>query len=131
MSEEFNETENNQTETISKKERIAEICHTVNRAYCQSLKDDSKPSWENSPEWQKKSIINGVKFHLDNPDATASSGHEKWLDEKRKEGWVYGAVKNVDLKQHPCFLKFDDIPKEFKAKGFVFKAIVNSLSEII
>ncbi len=116
---------------IEREEKIAKICHRVNRAYCQSLKDDSQPSWENAPDWQKRTMVNGVRFHLDNLDATAAAGHDKWMDEKRKEGWTYGAIKNVELKQHPCFLKFDDIPTEFKAKDFIFKTLVNSLSQII
>ena len=34
---------------------IARVCHEVNRAYCQALGDDSQPTWEEAPEWQRAS----------------------------------------------------------------------------
>ena len=47
-----------------KTEDIARICHEANAAYCLSLGDTSQTDWDNAPDWQKKSAINGVKFHM-------------------------------------------------------------------
>ena len=49
---------------------IGRVCHEVNRAYCQALKDDSQLPWEDAPTWQQLSTVEGVGFALKNPDAT-------------------------------------------------------------
>jgi hypothetical protein len=107
--------------------KIARVCHEVNRAYCQSIGDFSQPSWEDAPDWQKTSAINGVRFHIDNPHAEPSASHEKWLEEKRAAGWKYGAVKNPDTKEHPCFVPYSTLPVEQRAKDFLFIAVVHAL----
>lgn len=108
-------------------EQIARVCHEVNRAYCLSIGDSSQPSWEDAPEWQRKSIINGVQFHIDNPDSPPSASHESWLKEKVADGWKWGAVKNPDTKEHPCFVPYNELPVEQRAKDYIFTAIVKEL----
>lgn len=110
-------------------ESIARICHETNRAYCQTIGDDSQPEWANAPEWQKQSAENGVRFHLENPNATASHSHEEWLKEKESTGWRYGAVKNPETKEHPCFLPYDQLPEDQKKKDALFIAIIRALAE--
>lgn len=106
--------------------KIAEICHEANRAYCQAIGDFSQPSWLLAPEWQRESAINGVKFHLANPDADPRASHENWLEQKRLDGWSYGPKKDPELKQHPCFVDYDSLPVDQKAKDFIFRAIVHA-----
>ena len=108
-------------------EKVAQICHEVNRAYCQALGDFSQPTWEDAPEWQRKSAINGVSFHVMNPTAGADASHISWLAEKVKDGWVYGDVKNPEKKEHPCMVPFELLPKEQQAKDFIFRQIVHSI----
>ncbi len=110
-------------------EKIARICHQVNKAYCESQKDDSQVDWEDAPEWQKTPVINGVKLYMDNPDLSPSASHEAWLAEKEGDGWKYGVVKNESLKTHPCCVGFEDLPVNQQAKDFIFKAIVNAIRE--
>ncbi len=106
---------------------IAKICHEVNRAYCKSLGDDSQPIWDLAPEWQKRSAVNGVAFHLENPQSTPQSSHESWLAEKSKDGWKFGLKKDAEKKEHPCFVPYLQLPAEQRAKDFIFLAIVRSL----
>ena len=54
---------------------IAKLCHEVNRAYCESLGDMSQPRWEDAPDWQRQSAINGVKFHMTG-EFTPEQSHE-------------------------------------------------------
>lgn len=112
-------------------EQVAKVCHEVNRAYCQSIGDHSQVEWENAPEWQKSSAINGVKFHIDNPGAPASASHDSWLAEKIAEGWKFGPVKDVDAKEHPCCVPYDQLPPEQQAKDYIFTAIVAELTPTI
>lgn len=111
-------------------EQIARISHETNRAYCASLGDFSQSAWEDAPDWQKQSALNGVQFHLDchaagiTPEPSAS--HEAWLEEKRAAGWTYGPMKDPEKKEHPCFRPYDGLPVEQRMKDFLFGAVVEA-----
>lgn len=108
-------------------EATAAVCHQVNRAYCESQGDQSQPSWDEAPQWQRDSAIKGVRFALDNPEAKPPDSHESWLAEKRADGWTYGSVKQPALKLHPCFVPYDELPAAQRAKDYIFLAVVRSL----
>jgi hypothetical protein len=106
--------------------RIAKVCHEVNKAYCESLGDDSQKSWEEAEPWQRTSAIKGVEFVLANPEAPASANHDSWLAEKQATGWKYGPVKDAELKEHPCMLPYEELPFEQQVKDALFRAVVLS-----
>lgn len=108
-------------------EKIARVCHEANRAYCAVLGDDSQQAWEIAPGWQRSSAIAGVRFNLENPKAPPSASHESWLEQKRADGWKYGALKDAEKKEHPCFVPFDELPVTQQRKDHLFKAIVGAL----
>jgi hypothetical protein len=109
---------------------IAQVAHEVNRAYCLSIGDNSQPTWDEAPDWQKNSAVNGVTFHLENPDADPAASHANWLKEKEADGWKYGAEKNVEAKEHPCFMPYDQLPQEQRAKDFLFRQVVHSMAAV-
>lgn len=109
---------------------IAIVCHNVNRAYCQSQGDHSQMPWENAPPWQRDSAINGVKYHLDNPDAGPEGSHNSWLKEKEENGWRYGKEKDVQKKEHPCCVPYKELPTFQQAKDYIFSAIVHELKNL-
>ena len=111
--------------------QIAQFAHEINKAYCQAIGDNSQPTWEDAPEWQKSSAINGVDFHLENPNASPSASHESWLKQKQEEGWKYGSVKNAELKEHPCYVPYLELPVEQRAKDYFFKQVVKSFVDIL
>lgn len=114
-----------------KKSDIAKIAHELNKAYCESMGDQSQPSWEDAPDWQKSSAINGVQMHLDNPNASPSDSHESWLKQKTEEGWKYGPVKDPEKKEHPCYVPYDQLPESQKAKDYIFRQTVHSLKPFL
>lgn len=114
-----------------KKEDIAQVAHELNKAYCESIGDHSQPTWDDAPEWQKSSAINGVQFHLDNPEASPSASHDSWLKQKEEEGWKYGEVKNPETREHPCFVPYEKLPVAQKAKDFIFRQTVHSLKRFL
>lgn len=105
---------------------IATVCHGANKAYCEALGDDSQQDWKDAPEWQRDSAIKGVQFHLDNPGAPPSRSHESWLAEKEKDGWTCGPVKDVEKKEHPCMVAYDELPEDQKKKDALFIAVVDT-----
>ncbi len=106
---------------------IACIAYEVNRSYCQALGDFSQPAWEDAELWKKECVTNGVQFHMDNPDAGPEVGHEKWLEQMAKHGWIYGDVKDTELKTHPCCVPFIALAPAAQAKDYIFLAIVKQL----
>lgn len=110
---------------------IARVAHELNKAYCESIGDNSQPDWDNAPEWQKSSAVNGVEFHINNPEASPSSSHESWMKQKTEEGWKYGPVKDADKKEHPCYVPYEELPVEQKAKDYIFKQTIHSLKSFL
>jgi hypothetical protein len=108
-------------------EQIARVAHEVNRAYCESLGDHSQPSWDDAPDWQRKSAVNGVHFHFQNPQASPSASHDNWLAEKLADGWKAGPLKDPTKKEHPCCVPYDQLPQEQRSKDFLFRAVVHAL----
>ena len=108
-------------------DEIARVCHEANRAYCITLGDNSQNAWDMAPDWQRNSAIAGVEAIIDEPHLTPERSHEKWMEYKQSEGWVYGSVKDEEKKTHPCMLRWAELPIEQKAKDHLFQAIVREL----
>jgi hypothetical protein len=112
-------------------EQIAQVAHEINAAFYSSIGDNSQPTWKDAPQWQKSSAVNGVIFHLENPDASPSASHESWLKQKEEEGWKYGEVKNPETKEHPCFVPYAKLPMEQRSKDYLFKQVIHSLKGML
>lgn len=106
---------------------IARVCHEANRAWCAAHGDMSQMPWDEAPNWQKQSCIDGVSFVLSFPDAGDHAQHDNWLKFKAAEGWAYGAAKDPAVKTHPCMVPFDCLPPIQQAKDRMFRAIVLAL----
>ena len=112
-------------------EKIAEVAHETNRLYCAAIDDDTQPIWRNAPQWQKDSAINGVKFHIEHPNARPAHSHDNWLREKLADGWKYGEVKDTAKKEHPCCVHYDELPIEQKVKDSLFIGVVRALTVLL
>ena len=108
-------------------EEIASVCHEVNAAYCRALGDLSQLSWADAPAWQKDSAIDGVDAHRGDPDMSPAASHEAWMKQKTADDWKYGREKDPIAKTHPCYMAYECLPQEQRAKDYIFKAIVNAL----
>jgi hypothetical protein len=108
---------------------IAKICHNANKAYCECTGDFSQPTWENADFEIKASAVNGVQYHIDNPNATPEKSHANWMKTKKEQGWTYGEVKDEAIKKHPCMVDYDDLPEAQQIKDKLFSAIVTVCKE--
>lgn len=112
-------------------EKLAEICYSTNKAYCENSGDLSFVDWVDAPQWQRDTCINGVQFHRANPDTTPEQSHVNWLKEKEKDGWVYGVVKDPDKKEHPCMVPYFSLPQSQQFKDHLFTAVIHAADSSI
>jgi hypothetical protein len=70
-------------------------------------------------EDQLKSLKNGVKFGLQNPNATPEENHNNWMKMKISQGWVYGEEKNMEKKTHFDLVPFNELLKVEKDKDIM------------
>lgn len=106
---------------------IAKTCHEMNKLFCEALGDFSNKSWDEAPDNIKESTMDGVRFVRKNPNKTSEEVHQNWVDFKVEDGWVYGKKKDPKKKTHPCLVRYDDLPKEQKAKDQIFRAVAKAL----
>lgn len=114
---------------MSFQEQIAKVCHEANRAYCESIGDDSQKSWDAAEQWQRDSAVAGVRFAIANPNAPASSQHDAWLKDKQESGWIYGPVKDPEKKEHACMVPYHELPAVQRVKDQLFRHIVAAFRE--
>ena len=107
-------------------EDIAKICHETNRAYREVIGETTSPRWEDAPVWLREATVEGVKFILQNPGASAERTHENWLHRKEKDGWKYGIVSNAAKKEHPSILPYSMLSENDKRKDALFIAVVHA-----
>lgn len=106
---------------------IARVCHEANRALQIVTGDPAvSPPWDEAPEWQRSSAIEGVQAALDG--ASPEKLHESWCETKIRDGWVYGEVKGAEARTHPCLVSYEELPAEQRAKDHLFGAVVAALS---
>lgn len=106
---------------------IARVCHDANRAWQIASGDPAiSPPWDDAPEWQRASAIEGVSRALGG--ATGEQLHQDWCEFKIAGGWVYGSIKNETAKTHPCLVPYSELPVEQRRKDDLFAAIVAALT---
>ncbi|ORJ92621.1 hypothetical protein A6F55_23780 [Prescottella equi] len=106
---------------------IARVCHEANRAIQIILSDPAvSPGWDDAPEWQRESAIEGVEKAL--AGATSEQLHESWRRHKLADGWTYGETKDAVAKTHPCLVAYGQLPEMQRRKDAVFGAIVAALT---
>lgn len=108
-------------------EQIARVVHEANRAYCVTLGDTSQVAWDDAPQWQRDSAIEGVGKMLDGTYTSAEQQHQGWLDFKAADGWTYGPVKDAEAKTHPCMVPYSELPAEQQTKDHLFRAVITAL----
>jgi hypothetical protein len=110
---------------MSKIEFIAKIRHLG--WVCYQMGAGQPCNIEPNPD-QLQSLMNGVRYALDNPDMTPEQNHENWMKCKSEQGWIYGAVKDFERKTHPDMVPFNELPKVEKDKD-IMDSLMNKEAE--
>jgi len=111
------------------KTEIAELVHEFNRLLQAKHKQPVSPPWSDAPRWMKDSGVDGVSYILRNPGCVESSIHENWRQNRMRDGWKWGPVKDEKKKEHPSLLPFDRLSPEKQRKDRCFLSLVLALSK--
>ena len=107
-------------------EEVAALCHAVNTQHCENNGDSSQKHWAFAEEWQRATMIKGVVFRLENPQAPDSAQHEAWAKAKFDDGWIFGEAKDAEKKTHPCLVPHSELPPHQQFKDVLFRAVVQA-----
>ena len=111
-------------------EQAARTAHSVNKAYCATLGDLSHLPYDMTPENIKASARNGVEAIIDRKIFTPEDAWKNWRQFKIDDGWVHGAVKDLEAKTHPNIVStYDELPEQEQIKDSLFFAVVLSFIE--
>ena len=111
-------------------EEIAKVAHQANKAYCEAMGDTSQVDWEAAPDWQKESVMEGVKLKVKHHMIAPAQCHNLWMQKKLEDGWTYGEVKDTEKKIHPSLKPYSELPVTERKKDSLFLAIVGTLLKV-
>lgn len=112
-----------------KTQQIAKIAYEALEAMTQVCEGHSFTSWEDAPGEDIMFMMNLVLFCIDNPDATASIVHEDWLENRKAEGWTYGAEINIEKQIHEWIVPFHELSTWKQTQDYLVVQLVRSLTE--
>lgn len=110
-------------------EYTAKLCHEGNKLLCELHGDNSQKSWEDAEGWQRDAAIEGVKQAING--VSHEELHNQWMEKKKKDGWVYGDVKDGVKKTHPDMIPYEELSPFAKSKDFLFNELVNSFIKAV
>lgn len=110
-------------------DKIAKVCHQVNKAACEAYGDHSQVDWDDAPEWQREAALHGVNDCIMGV-LSSESLHNSWMHKKIEDGWKWGPIKNPAAKEHPDLVPYEQLPVSAKLKDYLFKEIVQTLKDM-
>ena len=108
-------------------QHAAAAAHEINRVYCAAVGDYTQLPWETAPDWQRESVLAGVRAIAADPNLSHEASHQAWWDRKQREGWVYGEVKDPAKRTHPCCRPYAELPYTQRVKDAIFGAVVRGI----
>lgn len=124
MSETNSVVENEELAYAMFVQSTAKACHEANKAFCESVGDNTQVAWEEASDAVKQTAFSGVIYALENPEVTPEQMHLNWKRDKIKAGWIYGKEKSEAARMHPCLVDYKDLPEEQRIKDDIFIAVV-------
>lgn len=108
---------------MNKIHQLAEFAYVINKAYCESIGDFSQPEWSEVDFDSQFIYLLNVTRNL-KKEMTPEEAHNVWMKVRKSEGWVYGPIKDLAAKTHPCMVPWNEVPQEQKIKDFLFLAVL-------
>ena len=114
-----------------KLDAIARAAHEAIRGWVTAHGQKATPPWSRAAKWMRDSTRESILFAIENPEAPHSAQHDQWMEQKFRDGWVFGETKDASAKTHPMLIPYEDLPEFERRKDALMRAIALSLSEEI
>ena len=111
-------------------ETIAEFVHETLSNWARLRGMPEYPSWADAEDWMRASTIESVEHVLSNPGAAPGAQHVQWMEQKVRDGYVWGEKKDTDAKTHPMLVPFSELPEDERAKDAIIIALVSALANL-
>lgn len=108
-------------------DRVAQVAHAAIRAHQVAHGQKPHPEWEAAEEWMRQSTRDAVRSALVDP--TPGAQHDRWLEERRAQGWSYGPERDDEKKKNPNMVDFEELPKFEQQKDSIIIALAQALLE--
>lgn len=103
---------------------LAKMCHSVNCAYLQAIRESFKP-WESLEQDEKDRVIEQVAFIILNPDKSVSAWHDAWVAKMLVAGWKFGHKRSIKSKTHEQLKPFHHLPEMQQVKDSLYFNVVH------
>ncbi len=107
---------------------IARTVHEALRGWAAAHGQHDIPVWEDSPDWMHTSTRESVAYALTHRRANGRAQHKQWLDQKKRDGWIHGPVKDPAAKTHPLMVPYSQLPDWERRKDKIINALARTLA---
>lgn len=103
------------------KKQISEACYNANRIYCQSIGDNTLPSWDRTKDKHRVDVLEKVKIHLANPGTAPKENDVK--------DSIFVAVLNA-VKELETIVVSEDMLKEI-IESVIGGGVIKTIKKVI
>ena len=108
-------------------EQLSELVHETLSRYRVLIGETAHPSWTEAGDDMRSSTRKNVTAHLDalasGRPLAASHSHDKWMEERKGAGWVYGVPRDNAMKIHPSLVPYEQLPMNERLKDHILNGL--------
>lgn len=110
---------------------LAKICYEAVKSYAETQNDHHHRRWNNLAEEHKQTLVDGVLFHITNPEAGPEAAHLMRCSHLMEKGWRWGPVKAIEDRQSPLLVAFDNLSGVQQMKYLIFCTMAVNLARFV
>ena len=107
---------------------ISRTVHEALRAWAGAHGQHDIPGWDEAPDWMHASTRESVLHAIEHTAPSGRTQHEQWVEQKKRDGWRHGPVKDSGAKTHPLMVPYDDLPEWERRKDALINALACALA---
>lgn len=109
-------------------EAVARTVHEALRGWAEAHGQTDIPAWRDAADWMKVSTRESVRNVLEGKATDGRAQHDQWAQQKIRDGWQWGPIKDAGKKTHPLLVDWNDLPDWERRKDLLINAIVAALA---
>jgi len=114
--------------------QLVEVAHAIVRALKIANGEPDPGSFQDAESWAQESTMERVRAVLNGASIDGKAEHERWAEDKKLRGYVYGAVRNDDPAKgpltHPLLVPYEELGVIDRLKDSLPNAVVADLANL-